>query len=61
MAPGRAESLIDEMVALDTTRDFFAFLRHSHEYVVEPGEFEIVVGDSLRDFDLQKATPPVTK
>jgi beta-glucosidase len=30
-------------------------------YVVEPGDFEIMVGNSSRDADLQKLTLQVTK
>jgi beta-glucosidase len=31
------------------------------KYRVEPGDFEIMVGDSSRDADLQKLTLTVTK
>jgi beta-glucosidase len=31
------------------------------DYVVEPGEFEIMVGTSSRDSDLQKVVLTVTK
>ena len=31
------------------------------KYVVEPGEFEIMVGNSSRDADLQKVILTVTK
>jgi beta-glucosidase len=48
-------------VALDTAREFFTFCNIRMKYVVESGEFEIMVGDSARDFDLQKVTPTVMK
>jgi len=31
------------------------------KYVVESGEFEIMVGDPARDSDLQKVIPTATK
>jgi beta-glucosidase len=41
-------------VALDITPDELAFYDENMKYVVEPGEFEIMVGNSSRDVDLQK-------
>ncbi len=41
-------------VALDITPDRLAFYDVNMKYVVEPGEFEIMVGNSSRDADLQK-------
>jgi beta-glucosidase len=40
--------------ALDITPESLAFYDVNMEYVVEPGEFEIMVGNSSRDSDLQK-------
>ncbi len=40
-------------VALDVTPDRLAFYDINMDYVVEPGEFEIMVGTSSRDEDLQ--------
>ncbi len=48
-------------VALDITPDSLAFYDINMEYVVEPGEFEIMVGSSSRDTDLQKVVLTVTK
>ncbi|HET8656441.1 MAG TPA: glycoside hydrolase family 3 N-terminal domain-containing protein [Longimicrobiaceae bacterium] len=41
-------------VALDITPDSLAFFDIDMRYVVEPGEFEIMVGSSSRDEDLEK-------
>jgi beta-glucosidase len=41
-------------VALDITPESLAFHDIDMKYVVEPGEFEIMVGNSSRDCDLQK-------
>jgi hypothetical protein len=41
-------------VALDITPESLAFYDVHMKYVVEPGEFEIMVGNSSRDADLQK-------
>jgi beta-glucosidase len=41
-------------VALDITPDELAFYDENMKYVVEPGEFEIMVGNSSRDVDLQR-------
>ena len=48
-------------VALDITSESLAFYDVNMRYVVEPGEFEIMVGSSSRDQDLQKAVLTVTK
>jgi len=41
-------------VALDITTESLAFYDLHMKYVVEPGEFEIMAGNSSRDADLQK-------
>jgi beta-glucosidase len=41
-------------VTLDITPELLAFYDVKMKYVVEPGEFEIMVGNSSRDADLQK-------
>jgi beta-glucosidase len=41
-------------VTFDITPDHLAFYDVDMNYVVEPGEFEIMVGNSSRDEDLQK-------
>jgi beta-glucosidase len=41
-------------VSLDITPEHLAFYNIDMKYVVEPGEFEIMVGNSSRDQDLQK-------
>ncbi len=41
-------------VALDITPESLAFFDINMKYVVEPGDFEIMVGSSSRDNDLQK-------
>ena len=48
-------------VALDITPDSLAFYDIHMDYVVEPGEFEIMVGNSSRDCDLQKVVLKVEK
>jgi len=48
-------------VAFDITPDRLAFYDINMKYVVEPGEFEILVGTSSRDQDLTKITLTVTK
>jgi beta-glucosidase len=50
-----------ETVSLVITPDSLAFYDVKMKYVVEPGEFEIMVGDSSRDADLQKVILTVTK
>ncbi len=49
LRPGETRS-----VALDVTPESLAFYDLHMKYVVEPGEFEIMVGNSSRDSDLQK-------
>jgi beta-glucosidase len=51
LAPGETKT-----VALDITPDSLAFYDINMKYVVEPGDFEIMVGNSSRDADLQKVT-----
>jgi beta-glucosidase len=41
-------------VALDITPDLLAFYDINMKFVVEPGEFEVMVGSSSRQCDLQK-------
>ncbi len=48
-------------VALDITPESLAFYDIHMKYVVEPGDFEIMVGNSSRDADLQKVILTVTK
>ena len=48
-------------VAFDITPDLLAFYDVNMKYVVEPGEFSIMVGNSSRDEDLTKVTLTVTK
>jgi beta-glucosidase len=48
-------------VALDITPESLAFYDVNMKYVVEPGEFEIQVGTSSRDGDLQKTILTVTQ
>jgi beta-glucosidase len=48
-------------VALDITPESLAFWDINMKYVVEPGDFEIMVGNSSRDDDLQKVTLRVIK
>jgi len=43
-------------VAFEITRDSLAFYDINMKYVVEPGEFSIMVGNSSRDEDLEKVT-----
>jgi beta-glucosidase len=50
-----------QTVALDITPESLAFWDVNLKYVVEPGEFEILVGNSSRDQDLQKAILTVVK
>ncbi|HTV41599.1 MAG TPA: glycoside hydrolase family 3 N-terminal domain-containing protein [Candidatus Sulfotelmatobacter sp.] len=48
-------------VAMDITPESLAFYDIHMDYVVEPGEFEIMVGNSSRDCDLQKVILKVDK
>ncbi len=50
-----------QTVALDIAPESLAFYDVNMKYVVEPGEFEIMVGTSSRDADLQKVILTVTK
>ncbi len=47
-------------VAMDITLESLAFYDIHMKYVVEPGDFEIMVGNSSRDSDLQKVILTVT-
>jgi beta-glucosidase len=55
LKPGETET-----VALDITPESFAFYNVQMKYVVEPGDFEIMVGNSSRDEDLTKVVLHVT-
>jgi beta-glucosidase len=47
--------------SFDVTPDLLAFYDMDMKYVVEPGEFHIMIGNSSRDEDLAKITLTVTK
>jgi beta-glucosidase len=49
LQPGESKT-----VALDITPEHLAFYNIDMEYIVEPGEFEIMIGNSSRNEDLQK-------
>ncbi len=49
LSPGETQT-----IALDITPELLAFYDVNMKYVVEPGEFEILIGNSSRDGDLQK-------
>ena len=55
LEPGQKQT-----VALDLTPESLAFYDVNLKYVVEPGEFDILVGNSSRDRDLHKVTLTVT-
>lgn len=48
-------------VAFDITPDLLKFYDVDMNYVVEPGDFEVMIGNSSRDADLAKLTFAVTK
>jgi beta-glucosidase len=48
-------------VAFDITPELLAFYDVNMKYTVEPGQFEIMVGNSSRDSDLQKVVLTVAK
>jgi beta-glucosidase len=48
-------------VALTISPEHLAFTNIDEKYVVEPGDFEIMIGNSSRDSDLQKVTLTVLK
>jgi beta-glucosidase len=48
-------------ISFDITSESLAFYDIDMKYTVEPGEFEIMVGNSSRDADLQKIILTVTK
>jgi beta-glucosidase len=50
-----------QTVALDITPASLAFYDVNMKYLVEPGDFEILVGNSSRDADLQKVILTVTR
>ena len=55
LEPGQKQT-----VALDLAPESLAFYDVNLKYVVEPGEFDILVGNSSRDGDLHKVTLTVT-
>ena len=56
LRPGETQT-----VALNITPESLAFHDINMKYIVEPGEFEIMVGNSSHDADLQKVILTVTK
>jgi beta-glucosidase len=56
LRPGETQT-----VALELKPESLVFYDITMKYVVEPGEFEIMVGNSSRDADLQKVILTVTK
>jgi beta-glucosidase len=56
LSPGETKT-----VTLDITPESLAFYNIKMKYVVEPGDFEIMVGNSSRDCDLQKVILTVLK
>lgn len=56
LRPGESKT-----VSLDITPDSLAFYDINMKYLVEPGEFEIMIGTSSRDCDLQKVLLQVKK
>ncbi|MEI6862195.1 MAG: glycoside hydrolase family 3 N-terminal domain-containing protein [Verrucomicrobiota bacterium] len=52
LAPGETKTVAFEI----TPQDALAFYDVNMKFVVEPGEFEIMIGSSSRDSDLQKIT-----
>jgi beta-glucosidase len=56
LAPGETKT-----VTLDITPEALAFYDVAMKWVVEPGEFEVMVGNSSRDGDLQKVILTVEK
>jgi beta-glucosidase len=56
LRPGETQT-----VMLDLTPESLAFYDLHMKYVVEPGEFEIMVGNSSRDSDLLQAVLTVEK
>ncbi len=47
-------------VALEITPNALAFFDINMKYVVEPGDFEVMIGNSSRDADLHKLILQVT-
>jgi beta-glucosidase len=56
LQPGETQT-----VRLDITLESLAFYNINMQFVVEPGEFEIMVGNSSRDEDLQQVVLTVAK
>jgi beta-glucosidase len=61
MTPAKGVHVLTASVALDIASEPFAFYGIHMKHTVEPGEFEIIAGNSSRDADLQKAILTVTK
>jgi beta-glucosidase len=55
LEPGQTQA-----VALDITPESLAFYDVNMKYVVEPGDFDVLVGNSSRDEDLQKVVLTVS-
>jgi beta-glucosidase len=56
LPPGKSQTAV-----LEIAPDTLAFYDVNMDYVVEPGEFEIMVGTSSADADLQKVVLTVSK
>jgi beta-glucosidase len=56
LKPGKKKT-----VSLDITPELLAFYDVKMKFTVEPGEFEIMAGNSSRDTDLQKQILTVVK
>ena len=56
LPPGKSQTVV-----LEIAPDILAFYDVNMDYVVEPGEFEIMVGTSSADADLQKVVLTVSK
>jgi beta-glucosidase len=56
LEPGKTNT-----VTLDITPALLSFYDVNMKYVVEPGDFAIMVGNSSRDTDLQKLILQVTR
>jgi beta-glucosidase len=45
-----------QTITFDITPELLAFYDANMKYTVEPGDFEIMIGNSSRDGDLQRVT-----
>ena len=50
-----------DILSFDITPDLLSFYDINMKYVVEPGEFFIMIGNSSRDEDLSKVTLTLTE